>query len=212
MAQKYCTKCGTPLTEYMDTCPNCGTVIQYNRVYKNQQTKEDSNKPKGKETKHSKKESLSISTETPKILKVASFSLPIAMLVFNIVSIIFGVAMSFHDEYSLFGLMSDSESIGDPSSFAILIVVLLIALALLSAVQIFLYIKKAKALPKIVISGFSLCCSIAIVVIALSNFEQNEEANGVIPFAIVSILVAVLNALFLTASIIQKKQKNNDVE
>ena len=205
MAQKYCTKCGTPLTEYMDTCPNCGTVIQYNRVYKNQQTKEDSNKPKGKETKHSKKESLSISTETPKILKVASFSLPIAMLVFNIVSIIFGVAMSFHDEYSLFGLMSQS-------SFAILIVVLLIALALLSAVQIFLYIKKAKALPKIVISGFSLCCSIAIVVIALSNFEQNEEANGVIPFAIVSILVAVLNALFLTASIIQKKQKNNDVE
>ena len=164
MAQKYCTKCGTPLTEYMDTCPNCGTVIQYNRVYKTQQTKEDSNKPKGKETKRSKKESLSISTETPKILKVASFSLPIAMLVFNIVSIIFGAAMSFHDEYSLFGLMSQS-------SFAILIVVLLIALALLSAVQIFLYIKKAKALPKIVISGFSLCCSIATVVIALSNFE-----------------------------------------
>ena len=210
MAQKYCTKCGTPLTEDMDTCPNCGAVIQYNRVYKTQQTKEDSNKPKGKETKRSKKESLSMSPETSKILKVASFSLPIAMLVFNAVSIIFGAVMSYHDTFSFFGLMSkDYERF---SSFAVLIVVLLIALALLSVVQIFLYIKKIKALPKIVLGGISLCCSIAIPVITLSNYEQNNEANGVIPFAVASILVALLTALFFSALIIQKPQKNNDVE
>ena len=34
MAQKFCTKCGTQLTEDMDKCPNCGAIIQYNRVRK----------------------------------------------------------------------------------------------------------------------------------------------------------------------------------